>query len=295
MANGEWRMGSSEGAGRRDGYREAVLEPMITTPVLAADITTHDLSRSPFARIADRLSHGQSKSATPPHGGFPARRSLRLHHRGRMRDFLRQSLMLQAVMIPFLIFALAAIGLNVLTGYAGLLSLGTGAFMGVGAYACYKLTTAFPEVNILVWILASGFFSAAVGVLFGLPSLRIKGFYLAVATLAAQFFLQWASTACPVALQLQRLRRDRGAAADAVRRSHHRRDGDAPDALRGRADARHPPHLVRLQPRPRPHRPHVDGDPRHGHRRRAHGHQALAGEAPRLRGFVLSIAAWPAP
>jgi branched-chain amino acid transport system permease protein len=95
------------------------------------------------------------------------------------------------VLIPFLIFALAAIGLNLLTGYTGLLSLGTGAFMGVGAYACLKLTTFFPHVNIIVWILASGFFSAAVGVLFGLPSLRIKGFYLAVATLAAQFFLEW--------------------------------------------------------------------------------------------------------
>jgi branched-chain amino acid transport system permease protein len=101
-------------------------------------------------------------------------------------DFL-----LQAVMIPFLIFSLAAIGLNLLTGYTGLLSLGTGAFMGVGAYACLKLTTYFPQVNIIVWIIASGFFSATVGVLFGLPSLRIKGFYLAVATLAAQFFLEW--------------------------------------------------------------------------------------------------------
>src|ERR671921_641492 len=101
-------------------------------------------------------------------------------------DFL-----LQAVMIPFLVFSLAAIGLNILTGYAGLLSLGTGAFMGVGAYACYKLTTAFPDVNVIFWILLSGLFSAAVGVLFGLPSLRIKGFYLPVATLAAQFFLQW--------------------------------------------------------------------------------------------------------
>ena len=98
---------------------------------------------------------------------------------------------LNAVMIPFLIFALAAVGLNLLTGYTGLLSLGTGGFMGVGAYACLKLTTFFPQVNIVVWILASGFFSAAVGVLFGLPSLRIKGFYLAVATLAAQFFLEW--------------------------------------------------------------------------------------------------------
>jgi branched-chain amino acid transport system permease protein len=63
--------------------------------------------------------------------------------------------------------------------------------MGVGAYACYKLTTYFPGVNIIIWILVSGFFAAAVGVAFGVPSLRIKGFYLAVATLAAQFFLDW--------------------------------------------------------------------------------------------------------
>lgn len=98
---------------------------------------------------------------------------------------------LSVVMIPFLVFSLAAIGLNLLTGYTGLLSLGTAGFMGVGAFACYKLTTLFPGVNIVVWILASGLFAAAVGVLFGLPSLRIKGFYLAVATLAAQFFLQW--------------------------------------------------------------------------------------------------------
>jgi branched-chain amino acid transport system permease protein len=105
--------------------------------------------------------------------------------------FIGNGFLLQAVLIPFLVFSLAAIGLNILTGYAGLLSLGTGAFMGVGAYACYKLTSAFPNVNVIIWILASGFFSAAAGVLFGLPSLRIKGFYLAVATLAAQFFLQW--------------------------------------------------------------------------------------------------------
>ena len=96
-----------------------------------------------------------------------------------------------AVLIPILVFALAAIGLNLLTGYAGQVSLGTGGFMGVGAYACYKLTTLFPEVNIIVLIVLSGFASAAVGTLFGLPSLRIKGFYLAVATLAAQFFLSW--------------------------------------------------------------------------------------------------------
>jgi len=82
-------------------------------------------------------------------------------------------------------------GLNLLTGYTGLLSLGTGGFMGVGAFACYKLATFFPGVNIIVLVICSGFFAAAVGTFFGLPSLRIKGFYLAVATLAAQFFLSW--------------------------------------------------------------------------------------------------------
>ncbi|GGC86397.1 branched-chain amino acid ABC transporter permease [Chelatococcus reniformis] len=111
--------------------------------------------------------------------------------------FVAGEYMLSAVMIPLLIFALATIGLNLLVGYTGLLSLGTAGFMGVGAYACYKLTTFFPDVNIVVWILVSGFFSAGVGALFGLPSLRIKGFYLAVATLAAQFFLQWCFTRIP--------------------------------------------------------------------------------------------------
>jgi branched-chain amino acid transport system permease protein len=111
--------------------------------------------------------------------------------------YFGDAFLLQAVMIPFLIYSLASIGLNLLTGYTGLLSLGTGAFMGVGAYACYKLTSVFPNVNILIWILCSGFFAAAVGVLFGLPSLRIKGFYLAIATLAAQFFLQWCFVRIP--------------------------------------------------------------------------------------------------
>jgi branched-chain amino acid transport system permease protein len=101
------------------------------------------------------------------------------------------SFVLSSIFIPVLIFSLAALGLNLLTGYTGLLSLGTGAFMGVGAYACYKLTTTFPETNIILLMLASGFFAAGIGAVFGLPSLRIKGFYLAVATLAAQFFLSW--------------------------------------------------------------------------------------------------------
>lgn len=98
---------------------------------------------------------------------------------------------INSLMIPFLIFTIATMGLNILTGYAGQLSLGTGAFMGVGAYACYKLTTIFPDVNIIVHILLSGFFAALIGCVFGLPSLRIKGLYLAITTLAAQFFLEW--------------------------------------------------------------------------------------------------------
>jgi branched-chain amino acid transport system permease protein len=98
---------------------------------------------------------------------------------------------LQAVLIPLVVYGLAALGLNLLVGYAGLLSLGTGGFMAVGAYSAFKLATAFPDVNILLVFLFGGLCAAAVGVVFGLPSLRIKGFYLAVATLAAQFFLIW--------------------------------------------------------------------------------------------------------
>ncbi len=98
---------------------------------------------------------------------------------------------LQAVLIPFLIYALAALGLNLLTGYAGQVSLGTGGFMAVGAYSAFKFATSFPGLNIIAVFLLSGLVAALVGVVFGVPSLRIKGFYLAVATLAAQFFLVW--------------------------------------------------------------------------------------------------------
>ena len=96
-----------------------------------------------------------------------------------------------AIFVPFLIYGIAAIGLNILTGYCGQVSLGTGGFMAVGAYACYKLMTSFPDVSIIVHVILAGGITAAVGATFGLPSLRIKGFYLAVATLAAQFFLVW--------------------------------------------------------------------------------------------------------
>jgi branched-chain amino acid transport system permease protein len=105
--------------------------------------------------------------------------------------FLLNDYWVNAIFLPFLIYSIAAIGLNILTGYCGQVSLGTGGFMAVGAYATYKLMTSFPEVSMVVHILLAGGITALVGVLFGLPSLRIKGFYLAVATLAAQFFLVW--------------------------------------------------------------------------------------------------------
>lgn len=105
--------------------------------------------------------------------------------------FVMNDYLVNSIFLPFLIYAIAAIGLNILTGYCGQVSLGTGGFMAVGAYACYKLMTAFPDVNIFFHVLLSGGITALVGTAFGLPSLRIKGFYLAVATLAAQFFLVW--------------------------------------------------------------------------------------------------------
>lgn len=98
---------------------------------------------------------------------------------------------LTAILIPFLVFSLAALGLNILTGYAGQLSLGTAAFMAVGAFAAYNFQLRVPGMPVLLSFILGGLSAAVVGVAFGLPSLRIKGFYLAVATLAAQFFIPW--------------------------------------------------------------------------------------------------------
>jgi branched-chain amino acid transport system permease protein len=99
---------------------------------------------------------------------------------------------LGALITPFLIFALAALGLNILTGYAGQLSLGTAAFMAVGAFMAYNFVLRMPWLGIIPSFVLAGLCAALVGIVFGLPSLRIKGFYLAVATLACQFFVLWA-------------------------------------------------------------------------------------------------------
>jgi len=105
--------------------------------------------------------------------------------------FIASEYMFRAILIPFIILSLAAIGLNILVGYCGQVSLGTGGFMAVGAYAAYNLAIRVPDLNLLVVFILAGAISMAFGVLFGIPSLRIKGFYLAVATLAAQFFIDW--------------------------------------------------------------------------------------------------------
>ncbi len=99
---------------------------------------------------------------------------------------------LAAILTPFLIFSLAALGLNILTGYAGQLSLGTAAFMAVGAFMAYNAELRIPYMPSLGSFAIGGLCAAAVGIVFGLPSLRIKGLYLAVATLACQFFVLWA-------------------------------------------------------------------------------------------------------
>ena len=102
-----------------------------------------------------------------------------------------------AIMTPFLIYALATIGLNILTGYAGQLSLGTAAFMAVGAFASYNFMARIDGMPVLLAFILGGICAALVGIVFGLPSLRIRGFYLAASTLATQFFVVWCLTKVP--------------------------------------------------------------------------------------------------
>jgi branched-chain amino acid transport system permease protein len=111
--------------------------------------------------------------------------------------FLVSEYLFRAVLIPFLILSLAALGLNILVGYCGQISLGTGGFMAVGAYAAYNFMVRIDGMPLVLAILLGGVCATCVGVLFGIPSLRIKGYYLAVATLAAQFFCDWAFLRVP--------------------------------------------------------------------------------------------------
>jgi branched-chain amino acid transport system permease protein len=111
--------------------------------------------------------------------------------------FIATPYFFSAILIPFLIFSLAALGLNILTGYAGQISLGTAAFMAVGAFASYNFMLRVPGMPILLAFVLGGVCAAIVGIVFGLPSLRIRGFYLAASTLATQFFVVWCLTKVP--------------------------------------------------------------------------------------------------
>ena len=102
--------------------------------------------------------------------------------------------LLTALLIPWLILTLAALGLNILTGYAGQFSLGTAGFMAVGAFSAYNFQLRLPQIPLLAAFILSGLCAAAVGLVFGLPSLRIRGLYIVVATLASQFFIEWVLT-----------------------------------------------------------------------------------------------------
>ena len=104
---------------------------------------------------------------------------------------LSSDYLLRAILIPFLIFSLAAIGVNVLVGYCGQITLGSGAFMAVGAYGAYNFFVRMPGIPLVVALILGGICAMLFGILFGLPSLRVRGLYLAVATLAAQFFSDW--------------------------------------------------------------------------------------------------------
>ncbi|MDS7929582.1 branched-chain amino acid ABC transporter permease [Acinetobacter sp. V102_4] len=108
--------------------------------------------------------------------------------------FVGPDYLFNAILVPFLVLALAGLGLNILTGYTGQLSLGAAAFMAVGAFATYNLELRIPQLPLLVSIFLGGVIAALTGGVVGLPSLRIKGFYLIVSTLAAQFFIPWLFT-----------------------------------------------------------------------------------------------------
>ena len=156
------------------------------------------------------------------------------------------SFTISSVMIPVLIFSLAAIGLNLLTGYTGLISLGTGGFMGVGAYACYKLTTLFPDANIILpdpvlRILLGGDRRAVRFALVAHQGLLSRGRDFGRAVFPVLVF-----RAAALARQLQRLQCHRSADPQGVRHRGDRPERDADRALSGRA------HHRRYRPPARP-------------------------------------------
>ena len=193
--------------------------------------------------------------------------------------FVTSDYLFLSLVIPFLILALAAIGLNLLVGYCGQISIGHAAFMAVGAYAAYNLVLRVPWLNFLVVLVLAGIIAAAAGMLFGIPSLRIKGLYLAVATLAAQFFSDCFRPG-EVVHQLCAFRfgvhRARGTFRLACR--HAGRKVSVPPRRADRV------HHHREESHARTSRPRLDGDARYGRGRRSDRHSARVCQAHRVRG-----------
>lgn len=98
---------------------------------------------------------------------------------------------LDAILIPWLVLSLVALGQNILMGYAGQLSLGAAGFMAAGAFACYNIILRVDGIGFIPAVLLSGLCAALIGIVFGLTSLRVRGLYLMVATLGSQFFIIW--------------------------------------------------------------------------------------------------------
>ena len=82
----------------------------------------------------------------------------------------------EAILLPFLALSLAGLGLNILTGYAGQVSLGSAAFMAAGAFAAFNFNLRVDGLPLIVSMVLAGFSAAAIGLVFGLPSLRLKAF-----------------------------------------------------------------------------------------------------------------------
>ncbi|MEM9247745.1 MAG: branched-chain amino acid ABC transporter permease [Pseudomonadota bacterium] len=105
--------------------------------------------------------------------------------------FVQTDYWYSSILIPWLCLALAAIGQQIVMGYAGQLALGAAGFMAAGAFALFNLELRLPFIPFPINLIFSGLIAAAFGIIFGLPSLRVRGIYLMVATLASQFFIIW--------------------------------------------------------------------------------------------------------
>ena len=179
-----------------------------------------------------------------------------------------------------LIYGLAILGLNLLTGFNGQFSLGHSAFYGIGAYTAAILIHNY-EVSYLWTLPAAGGVCFVIGFLFGLPALRLQNLYLALATFAL-------ATAMPQILKFHALEGwtggVQGLVVDQPEAPEFSADKRRPVALLHHVDRRTGDVLVRREPHPQPHRPGDHGDPRQPDRRGGDGDQQFALQDADLRG-----------